>query len=176
MLALDSDVCPTPVTRTVAPLNTYTFLKVRVRFQSSGPHSPAPRSSFGGRALLQHPPSVRAPPPPLEPPLPAGSSSSTYRLRGRASGSWAWLVGQSRSSGISSSSAEKPPPAGGLERRDHGKGVFTTARYCDERPAREHATCARARERERERVGERHRAVSLCRTVMCKYVRRAGMQ
>jgi hypothetical protein len=27
MLALDSDVCPTPVTRTVAPLNTYTFLK-----------------------------------------------------------------------------------------------------------------------------------------------------
>jgi hypothetical protein len=26
MLALDSDVCPTPVTRTVAPLNTYTFL------------------------------------------------------------------------------------------------------------------------------------------------------
>jgi hypothetical protein len=29
MLALDSDVCPTPVTRTVAPLNTYTFLKYR---------------------------------------------------------------------------------------------------------------------------------------------------
>jgi hypothetical protein len=28
MLALDSDVCPTPVTRTVAPLNTYTFLKM----------------------------------------------------------------------------------------------------------------------------------------------------
>jgi len=27
MLALDSDVCPTPVTYTVAPLNTYTFLK-----------------------------------------------------------------------------------------------------------------------------------------------------
>ena len=27
MLALDSDVCPTPVTRTVAPLNTYPFLK-----------------------------------------------------------------------------------------------------------------------------------------------------
>ena len=26
MLALDSDVCPTPVTYTVAPLNTYTFL------------------------------------------------------------------------------------------------------------------------------------------------------
>jgi hypothetical protein len=25
-LALDSDVCPTPVTYTVAPLNTYTFL------------------------------------------------------------------------------------------------------------------------------------------------------
>jgi hypothetical protein len=31
MLALDSDVCPTPVTRTVAPLNTYTFLKTVVR-------------------------------------------------------------------------------------------------------------------------------------------------
>ena len=28
MLALDSDVCPTPVTYTVAPLNTYTFLKM----------------------------------------------------------------------------------------------------------------------------------------------------
>ena len=28
MLALDSDVCPTLVTRTVAPLNTYTFLKM----------------------------------------------------------------------------------------------------------------------------------------------------
>ena len=29
MLALDSDVCPTPVTYTVAPLNTYTFLNHR---------------------------------------------------------------------------------------------------------------------------------------------------
>ena len=27
MLALDSDVCPTPVTHPVAPLNTYPFLK-----------------------------------------------------------------------------------------------------------------------------------------------------
>ena len=27
MLALDSDVCPAPVTYTIAPLNTYTFLK-----------------------------------------------------------------------------------------------------------------------------------------------------
>ena len=27
MLALDSDVCPVPVTCPVAPLNTYTFLK-----------------------------------------------------------------------------------------------------------------------------------------------------
>ena len=31
MLALDSDVCPTPVTYTVAPLNTYTFLKAKGR-------------------------------------------------------------------------------------------------------------------------------------------------
>jgi hypothetical protein len=37
MLALDSDVCPTPVTRTVAPLNTYTFLKCAVRPQSHLP-------------------------------------------------------------------------------------------------------------------------------------------
>ena len=37
MLALDSDVCPTPVTYTVAPLNTYTFLKelTLLQFKSS---------------------------------------------------------------------------------------------------------------------------------------------
>ena len=39
VLALDSDVCPVPVTYPVAPLNTYTFLKLRG-------HAQAPRRRY----------------------------------------------------------------------------------------------------------------------------------